>query len=265
MEIPCRLVAYFYIPKDGIIPPIYQIHFECLNYYKQYITKSTFGLAIDEDTPEEMIQIYRKKIIDIGFKGDIEIKIIPNTIYREGYLYNEEIVQKLTDFKGMTVFIHGKGLTNIRDDTFDNTSRWVMGMYYQIFSIFDTVKAALIDANTPIVYGSFKFSHDYTLTNYKWYYCGSFQVINTCKLYNYIQENKIKVPILCDRAYAETFLGDILPDNIFLVRSFNNMACIEAPIVMHQNVWGVLETIMPAHMEDYNEFEKKIRDNVESN
>lgn len=257
-----NLVAHFYIKKEWgkELPYIYKLHFECLNRYKDVFTNSIFVLAVDKDCPEDIIDFYKKKIINLGLKGDIAIKVKENTAYREGKTFKEEIVDKLGELDGLTFFIHGKGITNFdRSDVIeDSVIEWVICSYYQMFSNINQVVRMLIAGNTGVCYGPYLFKHDFCLTINNWYYSGSFQCINTKKLQNYMFRKNVRIPELCDRAYAEAFLGDVVEFNPFFVRSYKGRYATSTPLIMYRDAGLATSYILSDEKTKYNEFKNEV-------
>lgn len=260
-NIPVNLIAHFYIPSwYDRFPDFYKIHFKCIEKYANIFTNVVFVLTVDENIDNRIIQEYREKILKIGFNGDISIKIRKNDAYREARTFNDEIVQKLDELKGLTFFVHGKGISNIgRNDINENQIYdWVISSYFQMFDNFHDIVFKLINGNTGICYGSFLFNHEFCLTKNKWYYSGSFQCINTKKLCNYIKANNIHIPELCDRAYAETFLGDIIEFSTFRCRSFMDKYAISTPMTMYSNADSAAKFFAGNNFEKYKNFKNKI-------
>lgn len=265
-NLPVNLVAHFYVPnKINEFPEIYKIHFSCIKRYAKIFTNAVFVLTVDENYSPETIQEYRKKILSLGINGDISIKIRKNDYYREARTFNDEIVKKLELLNGLTFFVHGKGITNInrndinKNDIYD----WVISSYFQLFDNFDDVVFKLINGNTGICYGPFLFNNEYCLTKHNWYYSGSFQCINTKKLCNYIKSNNIQIPELCDRAYAETFLGDIINFSTFVCRSFMDKYVTSPPVAMYTEHENVTKFFLGNNFEKYNRFKTEILNGYE--
>lgn len=269
MGVDFNLVAHFYIKKEWELelPQIYKLHFACIEKYKNIFNNSIFVLSVDEGCSEELLNFYKRKIIEIGIRGNISIKIKKNTAYREASTFKEEIVDKLSELNGITYFIHGKGITNFgrTDINPDSVNEWVLSSYYQLFSKPDYVVKSLISENTGICYGAFLFNNDFCLTNHDWYFSGSFQAINTKKLLNYINNHGIKIPELCDRAYAEAFLGDCLEFNPFFVRSFNGKYGTTTPLIMYKEAEVPSKYIIGDEMIKYSNFKQEILSAVNGN
>jgi len=260
-NLPINLVAHFYVPSyyEGF-PWLYDIHFNCLKEYSNIFTNVVFVLAVDNNYDESIVNEYKKHIFDIGFRGDIAIKIRKNSAYREAKTFKEEIVDNLEKLEGITFFIHGKGISNVNRNDLDinQVLDWVASSYFQMFDNFDDVILKLINGNSGICYGPFLFNHEYCFTKNNWYYSGSFQCINTKKLCNYINANKISVPELCDRAYAETFLGDIIKFSTFVCRSVEERYVTSTPLVMYENSVEASKFFLNEKFNEYEKFKLKV-------
>ena len=260
--VPVNLVAHFYLKEEfnEELPFIYKVHFECLRKYGNIFTNSVFVLSVDDNCSKKSINFFKNEIVNLGFNGDLSIKIRKNSAYREAETFKNEVADKLGDLDGLTFFVHGKGISNLNraDVNPDSVIEWIISSYYQMFSNFDYLVTALITENTGICYGPFLFLNDYCLTLNDWYFSGAFQCINTKKLLNYIANKGARVPLLCDRAYAETFLGDIIEFSPFFIRSFKGRYGTSSPLIMYKDSSIVSSYIIGDEYQKYEEFKKEI-------
>lgn len=265
-DLPVNLIAHFYIPYwTDKFPEIYEAHFSCIKKYRNLFTNAVFVLSVDDNCDPGVIQVYRNRILSLCINGDISIKIRKNDFYREARTFNDEIVEKLDSLNGLTFFVHGKGITNVDRSDINNEDiyNWVISSYFQMFDNFEDIVFKLINGNTGICYGPFLFNNEYCLTKNKWYYSGSFQCINTKKLYNYIKSNNIQIPELCDRAYAETFLGDIISFSTFVCRSYMDKYAISSPSTMYTDTENATKFFLGNNFDKYNRFKKEILNDYE--
>lgn len=260
-NLPVNLVAHFYVPwyMHGI-PPIYRLHFECLKYYSKIFTNVVFVLSVDENTPQDAIQKIEREIFNMGFTGDISIKIKPNTAYREGYTFKTEIIDKLQELEGITYFIHGKGITNIGRKRVNKESvlDWIASSYFQLFDDFTHVVDFLICRNTGLAYGAFLYKNQDCLDKNGWYYSGSFQCLNTKKLYNWFKSRNLHIPDLCDRAYAETFLGDSFEYDALYTGSYESRIALSYPLLQYSQSEEATKYVIGENIVRYNKFKHKV-------
>ena len=98
---------------------------------------------------------------------------------------------------------------------------WIVGCYYLSLENIKEVEDCLYYDPTALSFGSFlaqlkspEGQEMKQLGKYKWYYVGNFFWINSKKLKNYNDRNKVIPPLLGDRYYAENILANLFPLNI---------------------------------------------------
>jgi len=213
-----RLVFHFFIAKDWRTNPIYKIHFNCLDYYKECFDEAYFALSLEDPNDIDSLYEVKQKLVDIFRALDkIEFERVPNTDFCECPTFKSQIAERIgkDDF---VFFAHTKGVMNIKEFEKDKVYQWICGLYY--FSLNEQkqdkgfLDRIFINNTHFISYGSFKlqfYLKHKTFNKYEWYYCGTFFWINSKRLSDYIRINETKLPEMSDRFYSENFLGNIYP------------------------------------------------------
>ena len=142
--------------------------------------------------------------------------------FREGIIYKKYIIDKLNDYDGLTFFAHSKGVSNNYGlEHIDNLKLWIFSMYYLNFNWLNEVKNSIGEFSTfgnKYCYGALYFKDERHNNIHNWFYSGSFQWINTKKLYKYIKDNNICIDQFISEENerlmrcAELFLGSVLPE-----------------------------------------------------
>ena len=215
---PIRLIYHMYI--KGFDNVVSKIHFYCLEKYINVFNEALFVISLDDVDDTDLISSIETRITSLGFKGNLNFKIIKNDPYkREAETFYYEIVKKLYDLDGITFFAHSKGYSN-RVNT--NLCRWIAAMYF--FSLDDLiigqVKDHLLEKPGFMFDGFNPVFDDKTFENhplwycknlYHWLYHGSIYWMNTQKIANYLNRESSQIPKLTDRFYAEAFPGNVCP------------------------------------------------------
>lgn len=212
-----KLVFHFFIAKNWRDNPVYKIHFNCLSYYRSCFDEAYFALSLEDPNDLDSLYEVKQKLLDI-FRGlsKIEFENVENTILCECPTFKKQIADKLGE-DDLVFFAHLKGTMNIKEFDSNWVYNWICGLYY--FSLNEEYESnnkfitrVFTNSEHYLSYGSYrlKFYLDQTTFNkYEWYYCGTFFWINSKRLKEYIKLNNIELPIMSDRFYAETFLGNI--------------------------------------------------------
>jgi hypothetical protein len=203
-----QLYFNFYVnrkqfPFNSIIN---NIHFACLEYYKDVFDEVFINISLDDIEDYELIRQVQNKFLDIfgvAKKRKITFKISKNNLYlRETVFFYEEILEKLNDLD-LVFFAHNKGITNIIDTDInrDDLFHWIIGLYYASLSDMDDVQYLLLSHNR-LMYGSFPlYSH-----KTEWFiYAGTFYWLN-CKRISFVltSYNLNNMPLI-DRFVSETY------------------------------------------------------------
>ena len=224
-----KLVYSFYISNETYSKKINEIHFRCLEYFKNSFDCAdiTFIREDNEGNTDEAVYQAEQKFLQIFKNKDISFSIIKNNEFRESIVFYEKIVKRLNDNK-LVFFSHNKGITNIPRYSEKQIYSWVCGMYYYSLNYPKEIEYFLLN-RTYYSYWSFltKFKREHNQIKYGWYYIGTFFWINCPKLINYIRNHNIELPILDDRFYDENFLGNVIDtfpekmsachDNLYLI------------------------------------------------
>ncbi|MBP5456562.1 MAG: hypothetical protein J6Y37_08685 [Paludibacteraceae bacterium] len=206
-----KLIYSFYISEPTYHLKINDIHFRCLERYKDSFdcVDITFILE-DRVTCMVYAMQAQHKFLDIFAGKDIQFSLIDNNEFRESYVFYHKVATKLDDNE-LVFFAHNKGVSNI--GTYDERQiyTWVCGMYYYSLNFMDEVNYKLVGRKF-YSYGSFltKNYEPEHPNKYGWYYIGTFFWINCVKLRYYMYSQGIKVPEMGDRFYDEEFLGNII-------------------------------------------------------
>lgn len=263
-----RLVFHWWIPqvKTPMYHKINDLHLACLKYYNNRFNETVMVLSCD-DTNDTYVEVFKKKIFDLGIRGDIQIKIIKNNhIYREGVTYNDEIMHKLDKLDGITFFGHNKGTSKYITDKgdFERLLLWNNAMYYMNLDNFNHVRHHMSETFS-LCYGTFLFinqTKQFRLNENDWCYLGSFQWINTKKLYDYIGGNKSGY----DTGDAEMFIPSKVPFHTDRVRSYRFTRFVNECFNVNKDLnegteffYNLLNSISYGeHLENFYEFHTKM-------
>ena len=207
-----RLIYHLWIPKepDEKMKKMLDIHFTCLRDYIHLFNEVLFVLSIDDITDKETIRKYEDRLLSLGYRGDLQFKIIDNDPEaREGLTYYNEIINNLDILDGITFFAHDKGLTNVKDKPFDSIAQWVTFMYWDNLRDIELVKSRLLN-NVELCMGTLALKSPFLSNKNKWYYVGSFHWCNFQRLGYFMKNRGHVIPTYPDRIVAENFLGDHL-------------------------------------------------------
>lgn len=202
---------------------MYNIHLYLLKKYSKIFNESIFCISMDNVDDIDTLNKVRKDIINAGYYSNVKILLRNNSIYREGKTFYDEIASKLSEMDGITFFAHSKGFSNVSGKTLwgydisvEAVYKWVTFMYYMCLNDIDLIRNSLYGDN-GICYGTFCMNSTKIKNRNNWFYGGSFFWVNTKKLHNYMYNNNIELPLLCDRTYAEQFLGNIINYDMDLI------------------------------------------------
>lgn len=223
-----KLVYYMWVP-DMMSPKenfIYQLHLRCLKHYSHIFNSATFVISLDNTSNYGLLKNIEKDIVNIGFNGNLNFKIIQNDkLLRETNTFYNEVVLKLNEPETLTFFAHNKGMTNITTGDWNHKSvdklslyHWITLMYYLNLEYIDEVTESMA-RDGQLAFGTIMLKDNRVASLNKWQYAGSFQWIYNRKLYEYMQRNNIETPLPNHRLYAENFLPNIMPMDFSLVAS----------------------------------------------
>ena len=205
-----KLIFYWYVPSEGW-NPLYDLHIQNLNYYKDRFDETELIVSTDWDTKKEHIDNTVSKLQNI-FPNIVVTPYTNDKKLREAKYFREEIATKLDTFpEDMAVFFaHNKGVSSNyvrRSVLFD----WINFMYFANLYDIDEIKRELEDHNICSI-GTFTVenAHVFSFLKYNWHYSGTFYWIVPSRIYKRIVEYHEQIPYP-DRYFAEGFLGTVLP------------------------------------------------------
>jgi len=217
-----QLIYSFYVKDEVCNDTIYRLHYKMLNEYFNLFDNATIIFCIDENQSLDII--YRLKALFIGYhhKNIQFITEINDPNFREGIIYKKYIIDKLNNYDGLTFFAHSKGVSNHYGyEHIDNLKLWIFSMYYLSLNWIEEVKNSIGKYSIfgdKYCFGALYFKDSRHNNGYNWFYSGSFQWINTKKLYDYINDNNICIDKFVSpenerlMRCAELFLGSVLPE-----------------------------------------------------
>lgn len=205
-----KLVFSFYI-DENYNDEINKIHFNCLRHFKNCFNEADISFIVNDNYDNNSLLDAEKFFLSIFVGKNVSFSVIENNEFRESKVFYNKIATRLKD-EDIIFFGHNKGISNVFKFDREQIYQWVAAMYY--FSLFDMkdVQARLVNEKY-YSYGSFLTKNDEPerCNKYGWYYIGTFFWLNCKKLWQYMENNEIKLPELYDRFYSEEFLGNIIP------------------------------------------------------
>ena len=218
-----QLIYSFYIADNECNNAIYKLHYNMIQKISSLFDKIIIIICHNGSEYDDVVRRIKFKFIDILNCKNISIIYEQNIKeYREGIIYKKYIIDKLNDYDGLTFFAHSKGVSNDYGLKYiDNLKLWIYSMYYLNFNWIDEVKNYIGEYSTfgnKYCYGALYFKDHRHNNIHNWFYSGSFQWINTKKLYKYIKENNIHIDQFISKENerlmrcAELFLGSVLPE-----------------------------------------------------
>lgn len=255
-----KLVYSFYISKETYSKKINEIHFRCLEYFKDSFDCADITLIREdnEGNVDEEIYLSEQNFLQIFKNKDISFSIIKNNEYRESIVFYEKIVKRLNNNE-LVFFSHNKGITNVPRYNEKQIYSWICGMYYYCLNYPEELNTKLINGRY-YCFGSFltKFEKSLNKNKYGWYYIGTFFWINCPKLINYIRRKGIEMPKLDDRFYDENFLGDIIDTYPQCMASSHNDYYLENCYNFYEHCTDYMNFIYDTQEDGFNNFYKKI-------
>ena len=99
------LVYHLYVNSADINEkPLYKLHRECLNIYKDRFDKALFVVTVDDLTNTELIGNAIKWVLNINFGKEFDIKVEKNDALCESKTFQKYVLDN-TNLNGM-VFLH---------------------------------------------------------------------------------------------------------------------------------------------------------------
>ena len=196
-----QLYYYFYTRRDTLFSEINEIHFRCLEYYKEVFDEVFICIAIDDVNDKELIKDTQNIFFNIFNGKTLTFKVMQNDSQLcESKFFHEEILDKLEQLD-LVFFAHGKGVSNITDPRCDRESllHWIIGSYY---GSLHHHKIAL-DKITRDIY--FTCGSVYTKRWDMKFYSGTFYWMNTKRINAHIKRHNTYIPKLSNRYEVEYF------------------------------------------------------------
>lgn len=250
-----KLIYSFYVSEDTYSLKINEIHFRCLERYKDSFDCADITFIANnrvEDLPN--ICEAERRFLEI-FKGkDISFSIIDNNEFRESRVFYDKIATKLYDNE-IVFFAHNKGVSNVGEYDEKQIYTWVCGMYYYSLNFKEEVDEKLISKKF-YSYGSFltKNFEPEKCNKYGWYYIGTFFWINCVKLRNYMRIHGIEMPEMGDRFYDEEFLGNIIEAFPLMMAGCHNELYLENCYNYYEKVTEFIHLIYDTRADGFDAF-----------
>ena len=205
-----KLVFAFYVPEN-FDSDIINLHFNCIEHYKDCFDSAEIVFILDDDYNHENLLDAELRFTSIFLGKPISFLMVPNTKYREALVFYEYVAKKISENE-LVFFAHNKGVTNVVRYDVEQIYTWVAGMYFYSLNYMDEVENQLLNQKY-MSYGPFLTKNEEMEkpTKYGWYYIGTFMWINGRKVWQYMQNNDISLPVMGDRFYGEEFLANIYP------------------------------------------------------
>ena len=210
-----RLIFSFYLSECSLSNSVNKLHLKLLSRYINNFDEIIFCIIPESGLDSFFIYELEKAVIEFTHKN-IEFKIVENTNYRESLVYKTEIVDKMRDLDGLTLFGHNKGISY--SDVTEDTFKWIVALYY--FNL--EVELPNNDMNGMCFYGALKstniYLEDYTpnsavvLPKYNWFYNGTFFWGKYQEVFNLLKNIGREIPEMCSRWFDEMFPGNVLEE-----------------------------------------------------
>lgn len=210
-----KLVYHFFFYKDWRENPIYKLHFNCLNYYKDRFDEVYFALSFEDKDDTESVKEVEKKISAIFNSAKrVRFEVVGNSELCECVTFKKEVVDTLGE-DDLVFFAHSKGVMDIKKGRdYTDLCRLICAMYFYSLNYRKEYEDTLLMEPLQISYGSLMVQYTYephVNSKYEWHYACTYYWINSKRLKQYLTINNIETPIMCDRFYAENFLSNIYP------------------------------------------------------
>ena len=255
-----KLVFSFYI-NDNFHDEINEIHFKCLNHFKEAFDLADISFIVDEGYNKEYLREAQDRFLSMFLGKNISFSIVPNNEFRESKVFYDKIATRLKD-EVLVFFGHNKGITNVFNCDRQEIYIWVTGMYYFSLNFMDDVESRLLNEKY-YCYGSFLSKNNELEKGNKngGHYIGTFFWIIGKKLYQYMINNEIQLPVLSDRFYDEDFLGNIIPTwPLVMTASWENRYLINCGN-FYEYTSSYIKMLCGEDIEEYKKFYKLILPN----
>lgn len=215
-----KLVYSFYVTEDVYDNIANQTHFKCLKYYSKIFDEIEFHIIHDTGLNKDFIEAFMGYLIDLLPNQNIAFKMRQNTPFGEAIVFKEAVIENQDNSGALVFFAHNKGVTNVTKYDVETILCWIVAMYYFSLHFEDEVIETLV-RDKRIAYGSLlthKPTEDVETIEFysknRWAYIGTMFWVNWDKLKAYKERGGIEEPVMCDRFYAEDYLGNIMRHEI---------------------------------------------------
>lgn len=252
-----KLVFSFYI-NDNFHDEINEVHFKCLERFCGVFDCADISFIVDDGYNKEYLLEAESRFIKMFNGKDITFSITENTEFRESKVFYDKVATRLTE-EDLVFFGHNKGITNVFKYDRNQIYVWVVAMYYFSLSYPEEIVDNLVNKKC-YCYGPFltKNEEPEKCNKYGWYYIGTFFWLNPKKVYQYMVNNGIDLPILSDRFYDEEFLGNIIQTwPLFMTASHGSHYLIKCGD-FYRNATRYTRMMYDEDMEVFKEFYKEI-------
>lgn len=237
---------------------INKIHFNCLRHFKDCFDEADISLIVDDDYNRDDLLDAEKTFLSIFVGKNVSFSVVKNNEFRESRVFYDKIATRLKD-EDIVFFGHNKGISNVFKFDREQIYQWVAAMYYFSLSDMKDVENRLVNEKY-YSYGSFLTKNDEPerCNKYGWYYIGTFFWLNCKKLWQYMENNEIKLPELYDRFYSEEFLGNIIPTwPLIFTASVGNRYLVNCGD-FYRHTTEYINAAYGDFLESYNDFYKNV-------
>ena len=254
-----KLVFAFYVPEN-FYSDIINLHFNCLEKYKNSFDSVEVVFILDENYNAENLLEAENRFAKIFLGKPLSFSMVPNTKYREAIVFYEYVAKKLADNE-LVFFAHNKGITNVVKYDVNQVYTWVIGMYYYSLNFMDEVEDMLLNKKF-MSYGPFLTQNEEpeNPTKYGWYYIGTFFWVNGKKVWQYMKNNDIELPVMGDRFYGEEFLANIFPSWPYVTAGSHETRFLKNANDFYHNAVQYLNWCYSPEEDGFNKFYKEITD-----
>lgn len=216
---------------DGFVTEhkMYDIHKRCLMYYSHVFDKMIFYVNVNDLNNTVLIDDAINWIMEICGDKPYDIKVRKNTKLCECETFREEILLNRNAHKDTLVFFaHSKNVSRVDENLIpyvtnipflvDSVLKWSTTLYFYSLNFIDEMESRLLGCPLPpeIFYGPLMTQlRDPTtspmlrMNKGNVFYAGCFWWLNVNKLFNYIDNDIIKLPEIDDRYWLEMLPGVI--------------------------------------------------------
>lgn len=198
-----HLVFHFYVPKEYKENEAIRIHLQCLRMYSHVFDSAVFAICFEEKT-EELIDEVEKDILSLGFKNDVRIVVVENTLLTESVTFKRFVLDEIDRTEGMVFFGHTKGVTNKETykSRWEDIKKWIVALYFYPLEFVDEAEKKMFYPSPWQItfFGPLMTTYDECKT---FNYPGTFFWLNPQLLYNDIKIGMVEIPKMANRSFTE--------------------------------------------------------------